>query len=93
MRKLSILRIEFQDVDTYKTVCYEKIKQWLQTLQTFSIVDWLIVLVESEESRKYNKLLPRTTVLDKIKSDFGVKHIDRYKSEYPSWFVTKYWTT
>ena len=65
-------------METYKTVCYEEIKQWLQVLQSHDIADWLIVLVETDETRKYNKLLPRTTVLDKIKNDFGIKHIDRY---------------
>lgn len=65
-------------METYKTVCYEEIKHWLQTLQNKGVIDWLIVLVETDESRKYNKLLPRTTVLDKIKNDFGVKHVDRF---------------
>ena len=59
-------------------MCYDEIKHWLQTLQTEGVIDWLIVLVETDESRKYNKLLPRTTVLDKIKNDFGVKHVDRF---------------
>lgn len=41
----------------------------------------MIVLVETYDIRKTNKLLPRTTVLDKIKGDFGVKQTeDRFIS-------------
>lgn len=41
----------------------------------------MIVLVETYDIRKTNKLLPRTTVLDKIKSDFAVKQTeDRFIS-------------
>lgn len=36
----------------------------------------MIVLVETYDIRKTNKLLPRTTVLDKIKGDFGVKQTE-----------------
>lgn len=38
----------------------------------------MIVLVETYDIKKSNKLLPRTTVLDKIRNDFGSKHGDRY---------------
>lgn len=38
----------------------------------------MIVLVETYDFRKTNKLIPRTTVLDKIRNDFGSKHADRY---------------
>ncbi len=62
----------------YKSVLHDEIKSWLQILQRHNVVDWLIVLVEAYDFRKHNKLLPRTTVLDKIKGDFGVKHVDRY---------------
>jgi len=34
--------------------------------------------VESADSKKNNKILPRTTVLDKIKNDFGGKTAERY---------------
>ncbi|XP_048512341.1 trafficking protein particle complex subunit 10 isoform X2 [Athalia rosae] len=37
----------------------------------------MIVLVETYDLKKSNKLLPRTTVLDKIRSDFASKHGDR----------------
>lgn len=37
----------------------------------------MIVLVETYDVKKSNKLLPRTTVLDKIRSDFAAKNGDR----------------
>lgn len=41
----------------------------------------MIVLVETYDIRKTNKLLPRTTVLDKIKGEFSVKQTeDRFIS-------------
>lgn len=37
----------------------------------------MIVLVETYDIKKANKLLPRTTVLDKIRNDFAAKNGDR----------------
>lgn len=49
----------------------------MKVLTHYNISDWMIVVVETYDFRKTNKLLPRTTVLDKIRSDFGAKHADR----------------
>lgn len=68
---------ECVDVDIYKTSVREDIDLWLKTLQKFGIDDWLIVQVETYDIKRSNKLLPRTTVLDKIRSDFASKHPDR----------------
>ncbi|XP_012148441.2 SIDL trafficking protein particle complex subunit 10 isoform X2 [Megachile rotundata] len=65
------------DVDTYKTSVREDIDNWLKTLLQYHIQDWMIVLVETYDIKKTNKLLPRTTVLDKIRSDFASKNGDR----------------
>lgn len=70
--------IIFQDVETYKTSGKEGIETWIKTLGQHNISDWMIVLVETYDFRKTNKLIPRTTVLDKIRNDFGSKHADRY---------------
>lgn len=67
----------FKDVDVYKTSLREDIDTWLKTLAKAGIQDWMIVLVENYDIKKSNKLLPRTTVLDKIRSDFASKHGDR----------------
>jgi len=64
-------------VDVYKTTVREEIEAWLKTLSQHNIQDWMIVLVETYDIKKTNKLLPRTTVLDKVRSDFASKHGDR----------------
>ncbi|XP_021932391.1 trafficking protein particle complex subunit 10 isoform X2 [Zootermopsis nevadensis] len=68
---------ECVDLDAYKTTVREEIEAWLKILGQHNIQDWMIVLVETYDIRKTNKLLPRTTVLDKIRSDFASKHGDR----------------
>lgn len=64
------------DVDAYKTTIKEEIDGWLRTLQSHGgITDWMILLVETVDSKKTKNLLPRTTVLDKMRLDFGTsKH-------------------
>ncbi|XP_052753986.1 trafficking protein particle complex subunit 10 [Galleria mellonella] len=69
------------DVEYYKTTLREDIELWLKQLEKTGITDWMIVLVETYDIRKTNKLLPRTTVLDRIKGDFAVKQTeDRFLS-------------
>ncbi|XP_046971820.1 trafficking protein particle complex subunit 10 [Vanessa cardui] len=69
------------DIEYYKTTLREDIEGWLKYLEKNNITDWMIVLVETYDIRKTNKLLPRTTVLDKIKGDFSVKQTeDRFIS-------------
>ncbi|XP_054722855.1 LOW QUALITY PROTEIN: trafficking protein particle complex subunit 10-like [Uloborus diversus] len=63
---------ECQDMDHYKQSVKDSIGSWLSKLKAKKIYDWLIVVVDHLESKKSSKtkLLPRTTVLDKMKSDF-----------------------
>ncbi|CAK1545522.1 unnamed protein product [Leptosia nina] len=69
------------DIEYYKTTLREDIEGWFKQLEKNNITDWMIVLVETYDIRKTNKLLPRTTVLDKIKGDFAVKQTeDRFIS-------------
>ncbi|CAH1163565.1 unnamed protein product [Phaedon cochleariae] len=65
------------DVDVYKASVKEDIENWLKDLNAKDINDWLIVVVESFDGKRSNKLLPRTTVLDKIRADFAAKQGDR----------------
>ncbi|BES93279.1 Foie gras liver health family 1 [Nesidiocoris tenuis] len=65
------------DVDAYKSTVREDIEMWMRVLLQYNLNDWVIILVETYDFRKSNKLLPRTTVFDKIKSDYGTKHADR----------------
>ncbi|XP_026824050.1 trafficking protein particle complex subunit 10 isoform X2 [Ooceraea biroi] len=68
---------ECKDINTYKTSVGDNIDAWLKILHLYHIQDWMIILVETYDVKKANKLLPRTTVLDKIRSDFAAKTADR----------------
>lgn len=61
----------------YKTSVRDDIEAWLKELNARNITDWLIVVVETFDIKRANKLLPRTTVLDKIRADFAPKQGDR----------------
>ena len=62
------------DIDVYKSFVKDEITNWFSTLRNTcgSSFDWMIILVEISDARKSSKLLPRTSVLDKIKSEFSV---------------------
>lgn len=64
------------DVDAYKSTIKEEIDGWLRALKSHGdITDWMILLVETVDAKKTKNLLPRTTVLDKMRLDFGAgKH-------------------
>lgn len=65
------------DLETYKVKVKEEITDWISALKAKNIPDWLIVVYNSEESKNKMKLLPRTNVYDKIKSDFCSKQPER----------------
>ncbi|QQP51555.1 Uncharacterized protein FKW44_012962, partial [Caligus rogercresseyi] len=65
-------------IEVYKTSVKEGITAWLSTLKRLGISsDWLIILLEPPDSRKSSKLLPRNSVLDKIKNEVGEKLKER----------------
>ncbi|XP_077981439.1 trafficking protein particle complex subunit 10-like [Glandiceps talaboti] len=66
---------ECPDAETYRAEVKDDIAAWLQVLKQFNIPDWFIVVVETDKIKKGNKpkLLPRTSVIDKIRSDFCSK--------------------
>lgn len=68
---------ECNDIDTYKANVKEDIDGWLKMLNTYGIVDWMILVVETIDVKKTKNILPRTTVLDKIRTDFASKNGDR----------------
>ncbi|XP_055375217.1 trafficking protein particle complex subunit 10 [Condylostylus longicornis] len=74
---LHIFITECADVDTYKNSVKEEIDAWLKVLNTYYIADWMILLVETIDARKTKNIIPRTTVLDKIRLDFASKNGDR----------------
>jgi len=49
---------------------------WWSALRALSIPDWLIIVVEHEENKVKNKIL-RTSVFDKVKSEFGSRSSNR----------------
>lgn len=57
----------------YKAAIKEDIETWIKELFNRDITDFLIVVVENYDGKRANKLLPRTTVLDKIRTDFAPK--------------------
>ena len=69
---------DVMDVDNYRQGVKEDIINWLAMLRRTSVTDWMIILVETPESRKTNKFPLRTTVLDKLKQDIGGKTPDRW---------------
>ena len=71
--------LSFQDVDTYKNSTKDDIMNWITTLKKCGVPhDWMVILVEAPDSRKAtNKLLPRASVVDKLRTDIGTKNADR----------------
>lgn len=65
------------DVDVYKSTVSKEIDAWQKELLGYGISDWMILLVETVDLKKSKNILPRTTVLDKMRLDFGAKHADR----------------
>ena len=67
-----------QDTEMYKASVKDDMLRWQSTLRLHGSVDWLIVVVESEAKKK-NKtnILPRTSIVDKIRNDFCNKQSDR----------------
>lgn len=65
------------DVDAYKSTVSKEIDAWQRQLLGYGISDWMILLVETVDLKKSKNILPRTTVLDKMRLDFGTKHADR----------------
>lgn len=56
----------------------DDIEIWMKELTSRDIHDWLIIVVENYDGKRSNKLLPRTTVLDKIRADFAPKQGNFY---------------
>ncbi|XP_059506058.1 trafficking protein particle complex subunit 10 isoform X1 [Stegostoma tigrinum] len=66
------------DTEVYKATAKDEITKWQNILKAYSSSDWLIVVVESDAKKK-NKtnILPRTSIVDKIRNDFCNKQSDR----------------
>ncbi|KAM9695738.1 trafficking protein particle complex subunit 10 isoform 1-T1 [Trichechus inunguis] len=75
---LHIYWTECCDTEVYKAAVKDDLTKWQNVLKAHSSVDWLIVVVEND-ARKKNKtnILPRTSIVDKIRNDFCNKQSDR----------------
>ncbi|XP_053659885.1 trafficking protein particle complex subunit 10 [Anopheles marshallii] len=74
---LHIYVTECSDIEAYRASVKEEIDQWLKVLNNYNVTDWMILLVETLDMKKSKNILPRTTVLDKIRLDFASKNGDR----------------
>ncbi|XP_055975198.1 trafficking protein particle complex subunit 10 isoform X1 [Sorex fumeus] len=75
---LHIYWTECCDTEVYKATVKDDLTKWQNVLRAHSSVDWLIVVVENDAKKK-NKtnILPRTSLVDKIRNDFCNKQSDR----------------
>lgn len=77
---LHIYWTDCQDPDEFKSTVKDGITDWMRRLKDKNIVDWMIVQVISQDSVRGSKPkipIPRSSVFDKIKSDFGGKNSER----------------
>ncbi|XP_058152306.1 trafficking protein particle complex subunit 10 isoform X2 [Dasypus novemcinctus] len=75
---LHVYWTECCDTEVYKATVKDDLTKWQNVLRAHSSVDWLIVVVENDAKKK-NKtnILPRTSIVDKIRNDFCNKQSDR----------------
>ena len=74
--KISFCFDNTQDLESYKQNTKDELLEWHTALKNKNNPDWLIVVI-NEETRSKSKLLPRSTVIDKVKNDFCSKHTER----------------
>ncbi|KAK7938798.1 hypothetical protein WMY93_002124 [Mugilogobius chulae] len=67
------------DTEAYKGSVKDDMMRWQNSLRTHGSADWVIIVVENNETKKKNKtnILPRSSIIDKIRSDFCNKQNDR----------------
>uniref|UniRef100_A0A667YM46 Trafficking protein particle complex subunit 10 n=1 Tax=Myripristis murdjan TaxID=586833 RepID=A0A667YM46_9TELE len=67
------------DTEAYKGSVKEDMMRWQNSLRAHGSADWVIVVVETNDAKKKNKtnILPRSSIVDKIRNDFCNKQNDR----------------
>uniref|UniRef100_A0A3Q3EWJ0 Trafficking protein particle complex subunit 10 n=1 Tax=Kryptolebias marmoratus TaxID=37003 RepID=A0A3Q3EWJ0_KRYMA len=67
------------DTEMYKSSVKEDMLRWQNTLRSHGSADWVIIIVETNDTKRKNKtnILPRSSIVDKIRSDFCNKQNDR----------------
>ncbi|KAM3584023.1 hypothetical protein VKS41_003991 [Umbelopsis sp. WA50703] len=75
---LNLYFVACDDNDTYRNTVKRQIKSWVDVITTKKNQEWLLVYVAGQETRKSGSYLGlKTSVYDKIKSDFNVGKRDR----------------
>ncbi|XP_077473021.1 trafficking protein particle complex subunit 10 [Stigmatopora argus] len=67
------------DTEAYKSSVKEDVSRWQSSLRSHGSADWVIIVVDGGDARKKNKsnILPRSSIVDKIRGDFCNKQNDR----------------
>ncbi|XP_051937944.1 trafficking protein particle complex subunit 10 [Hippocampus zosterae] len=67
------------DSEAYRSSVKEDVSRWQSSLRSHGSADWLIIVVDGGDARKKNKsnILPRSSIVDKIRGDFCNKQNDR----------------
>uniref|UniRef100_A0A674BVW5 Trafficking protein particle complex subunit 10 n=1 Tax=Salmo trutta TaxID=8032 RepID=A0A674BVW5_SALTR len=67
------------DTEVYKASVRDNMMRWQGNLRLHGSADWVIVVVETSDAKKKNKtnILPRSSLVDKIRNDFCNKQNDR----------------
>lgn len=67
--------IRAQDLENYRQTLRQQIKDWLDVIATRKPQEWLIVHVTEQETRNNTSkyLMMKTTVYDKIRTDFNTR--------------------
>ncbi|KAJ2960306.1 hypothetical protein NQZ79_g4345 [Umbelopsis isabellina] len=75
---LNLYFVACDDNDTYRNTVRRQIKSWVDVISTKKNQEWLLVYVAGQETRKSGSYLGlKTSVYDKIKSDFNIGKRDR----------------
>ncbi|XP_077392454.1 trafficking protein particle complex subunit 10 isoform X2 [Festucalex cinctus] len=67
------------DTEVYRSSVKDDVSRWQSSLRSHGSADWLIIVVDGGDARKKNKsnILPRSSIVDKIRGDFCNKQNDR----------------
>ncbi|KAI9486248.1 MAG: trafficking protein particle complex subunit 10 [Benjaminiella poitrasii] len=75
---LNLYFVACDDNEVYKTKVRKNIRQWVETMQAKKNQEWLIVYVADTEAKRSNNYLGlKSTVYDKIRTDFNPPKQDR----------------
>lgn len=74
---LHLLFIASDDNEAYRVTLRPQIREWLNTVQSKKLQEWLIVHVTSQKTGPAKFYQRKASVFDKIRADFNVSKRDR----------------